>query len=407
MADWREELRPYAGEPRGGAGWRLTKAGWRLLRRDRTLAALSLLVALTVALAYATPSVGRWLGLWGHPTGSLAWDTALSGVVLLLVSFLLVAFASAVEGAVDGLPLDLREALGDARRRLGAIVAWTAIALAAWLAIRLLSAGGVLTWLATALVAVAWYFVTVFVLAAIAIERMGALAALAESRRTFARDWRAVCAATLGILAFLAAALILPFPMYVHARAVEIGGSGNDDPLVVAATALTVVVVTLALVTREAFAVLQLRAVLDDLPAGEYRGRRLRRRAKAGRVAAGIAIALLALFGASALVRSDRETLRTSREPGANYTAVAYNPSHVDLPAGAPVIYRGSKVGTVLGSHEEGGGLSVTFHLEPGIGPESAPGRFQVIDAGAFGPSLVLIPEPGGGGGGDSQAQVF
>ncbi len=407
MGAWREELRSYAGEPRGGAGWRLAKTGWRLLRRDRTAATLALLVFLCFALASLTPALGNGLALWGSGSSHLARDTAISGLVLLFVSFLLVALASAVDGAVDGLPLDLREALGDARARLGAIVGWAAIALVAWVGLRLLPGADTLAWLLSTLAYVVWFAVTLFVLPAIAIERLGAVAALAESRRAFAADWRAACGGLVGIVAFAAAALIVPGTLLSHAAALNREGNGTDYPLLVGGTVLLELVLALALATREAFAVLQLRAVLDDLPAGEYAGRRLRRRAKVGRVAAGFAVLVAVLVLIGVLTKGDQKTLQTSREPGANYTSLVNNPGQIDLPSGAPVIYRGAKVGTVLGSHDDGDGLSVTFHVEPGIGPETAPGYLRVVDAGAFGPSLVLIPAPGGAGGSGSSAQPF
>lgn len=46
MEAWLGELRPYAGEPKGSAGWRLAKSSWRLARRDRAVLILALILAL-------------------------------------------------------------------------------------------------------------------------------------------------------------------------------------------------------------------------------------------------------------------------------------------------------------------------------------------------------------------------
>lgn len=402
MGTWREELRPYDGEPSASAGWRLAKAGWRLLRRDRTVAALTLLVALVLALPFLASALGDGLDPWDLGGGGLVTRLGVAALATGLVSFLLVALASAVDGAVDGLPLDLREALGDARRRLGAIVAWAALSVATWAALVLLADAVSASWL-TAPAAVAWYAATLFVIPAIAIDGRGALAALAESLRLFAAAWRSAAAGLAGIAACAAVALIAPGTMLSHAAAVHREGNGTDLPLLIGGLALLILVAALALATREAFAVLALRAALDDLPAGEYTGRRLRRRAKVARFAGAAAVVLIALAVIGAATRGDRETLDASRAPGANYTTLASNPDGIDLPSGAAVLYRGEKVGIVLGSHEEDGELSVTFHVDPGIGPGTTPGSFRVVVVGALGPTLVLIPAAGESGGGEAQ----
>lgn len=401
MRTWRHELRAYDGEPRASTGWRLTKVGWRLLRRDRALAALAVLVAAVLGLVVATPLLGRALGLWDASGDRVLVRVASTVLATGLLAFLLVAFAGAVDAAVDGMPLDLREAFAEARERLGTVVAWTAIWLALWLGIVLATDAAGAPWL-QAIAAPVWYAATLFVIPGIAVERLGAPPALAGSVRLFAANWRAGCAGLLGIAALTLAALMVPGAMLAHASALHAEGSASGA-LAFGGLLVAVVIAALALTTREAFAVLQLREALDDLPPGEYAGRRLRRRAKVGRIAGGLVAFIVVLVAMSALTRGDWETLEASSEPGANYAVLAENPDGIDLPSGAPVIYRSTKVGVVLGSHEEGGRLSVRFHVEPGIGPESAPGRFRVVDTGALGPALVLIPAPGASGGGEAQ----
>jgi len=403
---WLEELRPYVGERRASRGWRLAKTGWRLLRTDRSLVVLSLLLAMAIlglgvlaehfAPGFSSSSTdpGR------HLPASLLVAALGAGVA----SFLLVAVASAADGALDGAPLTLAEALGDARECLGPIVGWAAISVAAWFGARLLAWALGLHWLMAPLSA-AWFFATLFALPAIAIARLGVGGAAAESLHLSRAHWREVCAGLLGIFFFAGVAMLIPSGMIEHAAALDQRGSGTDYPLAIGGLVLVTVLIALAAVTREAFAVLLLRESLDDLPGPEHGARRPRRRAKVARACGALAAVIAVVVAFGALTDGDRETLDASRAPGTNFTAIVANPSGIELPDGAAVVYRGDEVGVVLGSHREGSDLSVTFHVDPGIGPERTPASLRIVDAGALGPLLVLIPAPGVPSGG--QAQPF
>lgn len=393
MGVWLEELRPYAGEPRTSAGWRLAKSGWRLLRHDRTLLRLTLLLALALALPATLTLIGTGEGPWG-PDPSLLVQIAVDALAIGLATFFLVAFSSAVDSAVDGLPLEAHEALDDARQCLGPIVAWTVASAAVWTATHQLAGSA---W-PLFLVGIAWYVATLFVVPAMAIDRLGAVAAVRESWRVIRAHWREAVGGLVGLGALAGVAFFVPGAMLSHAAAIHKEGNGTDYALMAAAMVLIAVVGAVFAATKEAFAVLLMREALDDLPGREYSGRRLRRRAKVGRVLGAVALALALLVAISAINRGDRETLDAASSPGATYEIVVENPAGVDLPSGSVVFYRGSEVGVVLGSHDEEAGLSVTFHVEPGIGPDTTPGSFRIVRSRALGPMLVLIPAASLGG---------
>src|SRR4051812_24862780 len=114
MEAWLDELRPYAGEPRGSAGWRLAKAGWRLARGQRTILQLVLLLsALWTAQTYWFATAGLH---WGG--GDIVPIILLNGLSVLAGTCLLGAIAASADAALDGAPLDLSGARAEARERL-------------------------------------------------------------------------------------------------------------------------------------------------------------------------------------------------------------------------------------------------------------------------------------------------
>jgi Family of unknown function (DUF6159) len=396
MGNWLEELRPYAGEPRTSAGWRLAKAGWRLLRRDGTLRALTLLTALALGFPYVVGILGHAASLWGSRPG-LAVTILLDGIAIVATTFLLVATAAAADAAVDGLPLRPGEALGDARQCLLPILGWAPVVLAIWVGAR--GAGEAVSspWLSGA-VGLALFAATLFVVPAIAVDRLGPLAAVRESLRLLGGRWRQALAGLIGIAAFALLALVVPGTLLIHASALHHEGNPVDYPLLAVGLGLIVLVAAVSAATREAFAVLLFREALEDLPGREHAGPRLRRQAKIGRLLGGVALgcALLLLVGAA--TRSDRRTNDAARAPGDDFTTLVSNPAGVDLPSGSAVIYRGAKIGVVLGSHSNGANLEVTLHVDPGFSPDDTPGFFRIVRSRALGPLLVLFPGPSLGG---------
>ncbi|HET8565345.1 MAG TPA: DUF6159 family protein [Solirubrobacterales bacterium] len=98
---------------------------------------------------------------------------------------------------------------------------------------------------------------------------------------------------------------------------------------------------------------------------------------------------LLTHAAASAITKHDRAVVREANSPGSNYTTrVDYGG---DLPSGSAVVFRGRKIGEVLGSEQDGSVLRVRFHVEPGFGPTSTPGELMVETASGQ-PCLVLVP---------------
>jgi hypothetical protein len=390
MEAWLGELRTYPGEGRASSGWRLAKAAWRLLRADRALAALVLLLATVFTAPFLAGLFVSGLGL-GFGSGNF-WLHLLANLLVIFAStFLAVAVASAADGAVDGLPLDLREALEDARDCLGPIAGWTLLSLAAWLAAGLAAKGVGGAWLLIP-AALVWYLATFFVLPAIAIDRMTPGEALGESLHLARERWREALGGLFGLVVFTGLAAMPPGMMLSHAAALHSAGHGIDYPLVAGALVLLAAVFAASIAAREAFAAMLFREALGDLPGVPYAGPRLRRRTKVARVLAACVVVLVALGALSAVTGDDNQILKDSNEPGFNYTTVVPNPGGVDLPSGSIVYYRESQIGVVLGSEDEGADLRITFHVEPGFGPSQTPGSFEIVGSGGGCPCLVLIP---------------
>jgi hypothetical protein len=395
MEAWLGELRPYAGEGMTSTGWRLLKSAWRLLRLDRTIAVLAVMLTAVVATPVIVPLFVHGAGL--GPSAGFGVQLMFGGLVTWCLTFLGFAVASAADAAVDGLPMDLREALEDAKDCLGSIVGWTLISLAVWLGAWTVAAAADSPWLVV-LVQLPWGVATMFVIPAMAIERLGSGSALGESLRQLRLLWRQALAGLFGLGVVTALAMLPAGAMLSHAAATNNRGQGIDYPLDTGALVLLGAVIAFSLATREAFAVMLLRASLDDLPGSEYRGRRLRRRAKAARVAGGAVLVVLALAALSVVTKDDHQVLRDSHAPGANYSTVIPDPGGVELQSGSAVYFGESKIGVVLGSEVDGTNLRVTFHVDPGYGPSQTPGTFVVVDAGARCPCLVLLPRGGSGG---------
>lgn len=389
MDAWLGELRPYAGEARSSSGWRLAKSAWRLLRTDRAiglataLGTLALAVPLVAAIFFADVNPG--LG-----DGSFWPQTLLSAMTSCAWTFAAFAIAFAADAAVDEIPMDLREALEEAREHLGPVLGWALLTLAVWLAARIVGQALDSPWL-TALVGVPWYLLTTFAVAAMVTQGIGPGEAVGESLQITRDRWRETLAGLFGIVVFTALASFPSGAVLSHAAALNHGGQGIQYPWLVAGALLLAVALALSLATREVFAILLLREELGDLPGREYGGRRLRRRAKAARVGGAIVAVLIALVAYSALTEGDREVLDASNAPGANYTTIVHDPSGAGLPDGSTVYYREAAIGEVLGTRVVDEGLSVTFHVEPGYGPDETPGSFVIVNT-ATGPYLVLVP---------------
>lgn len=383
---WLGELKPYAGEPRGSAGWRLAKAGWRLVRGSRTLLALVLLLA---ALWTVGGVLGFATGIRDGAQSSFAGIALLNALILLGITFLVGAIVSAVDATLDGVSLDLRDAVDEARGCARDLFWWAAVSLAVWLGLVLLIRNHAAVLFI--LLDVVWLILTTFVVPLIVVGGLSPLGAAAESASLLRRRWRESLNALVGIAFFTALACVPSGAVFTHAGALAHETGHGQRPLVVAGMALLFLAMGLGMATKEAFATLLVRDDFEELSPREFAGPRLSRSAKAGRTLIGIVAAVAVVGASTAITHHDSQVLRASSAPGDNYFITVSDAGGVALPAGSPVVYRERVIGEVLGSQLVAGGLRVSFHVEPGYTPSSTPGTF-VVDPNGGRPRLVLTP---------------
>jgi hypothetical protein len=309
--------------------------------------------------------------------------------VVIGSTFLLGAIAAASDAALDGMPLDLRDALAEARDRLRPLAYWALVSLAFWVgAILVFREVEAVGWLL--LVSIVWYVVSLFVIPIVMLAGCGPGAAVRESLSLVRRRKREVAAALIGIATFTAIALFAGGAVVNHAAALNREGAGAQRVLVLGGVCLMLIVIAGATATKEAFAVILTRDTLGHLP-GEPHSRRRRTGTKVLRLALGVVVVLALFGGIGAATKHDREVLSASRAPGENFTTLVPDAASYDLPTGTPVLYENDQIGTVLGCRPDGFQLKVTFHVEPGFGPFTFPGIFHVEETeGRL--SLVLKP---------------
>jgi hypothetical protein len=181
--------------PRGGRlhrGWKLTAVAFRIMRRDRTLIALTAISAVTsVALLLAFFLVGgllddgyRWRGT------QLLWLFAFAWPGSFLAAFENVALAAAAGAALDGKPLTLGQALGFPLRRIRAVLAWSLLNAAVIVAIEGVAAripfgGRVLARLGD----VGWSLASLFAIPILVLEGLGPLQAVRRSAQLARERW--------------------------------------------------------------------------------------------------------------------------------------------------------------------------------------------------------------------------
>jgi hypothetical protein len=384
MEAWLGELKPSAAEPRGSAGWRLAKSGWRLIRGSRTALTLALLLA-------ALWTVAGWIAVEGDLDFTAGHASAggalLNAAAMVVVVFLLGALAATVDAAVDGFDLDLRDAFEETRMCARDLFWWAALNLAFWfmLAVLLGHAKGLLV-----LVNLGWFVTTAFAVPMIVIGGLPPLSALGESGSLIRRRWRESLNALVGIAFFTGLACFPAGAVLTHAHALARETGNAQRPLAILGLLLLFAAIALGVATKEAFSAILTRDDFGDLSPREYTGPTLDRGAKARRVLIGIVVTIAVVGTFTAITQHDRKVVRASSSPGANYVALASDPSGAALPSGSPVVYQGREIGQVLGSSQASGGLRVSIHVEPGYTPSSAPGYF-VVDATGEEPRLLLI----------------
>lgn len=379
------ELNANAAEGRGSAGWRLAKTGWRMVRGDRTILVLVLLLAALWTIGAVVGLASRFKVGDGH---DIVGTALLNAVALLGVTFLLGAIVAAVDAALDGARLDLRDAFDETRICARELFWLAAITLAFWLGLILLLRGH-----APALFVLAdlvWLVLTSFAVPMIVIGGLSPLEALAESAGLLRRRWRESLNALVGIAFFTALACFPSAAVFVHAGALVQETGHNQRPLAIVGMALLFAAIGLGTATREAFATLLVRDDFGDLAPRERAGPGLSRGAKARHLLAGLVATVAIVAGFSAITSHDRQILRTSSSPGSEYTAVASDPTGAPLPSGSPVVYQGRVIGQVLGSSAAAEGLRVRIHVDPGYTPTTTPGYF-LVDANGGNARLLLV----------------
>lgn len=385
MGAWLGELKPYEGEPRASAGWRLAKSGWRLARGERAIVSLASCLAALWTLALLGPHLVGLQLAYSMPKG------AVLGLFVLLASNLLIGgIAAAADAALDGLPVDLRGALAESMARRRPLAWWTLAWFAAWLAAMMLLKGFAHPMLPV-LLQLGWYVVSLFVIPIVMLEGAAPTGAVTDSLLLVFRRWREVLLPLFGIGFFAILAVVPGIELINHAVAMEKEGAGAQRALFTAGFLLFALAWAFALATREAFAVLLFRYSYDVLPGNEFSGRRLHWFTKLRRVCGAVVLAF-ALFAAAGFAgKHDRQVLAASRAPGSNYEIHLTGYEASELPSCSPVEYEGRRIGTVLGTRDEEAGVSVHFHVDPGYGPDATPGRFLIRGIGGTA-RLVLEP---------------
>ena len=361
------------------SGWRLAKQSWRLVRTSRSMLALG--------SAYA-------LGAVGIGAATLALPRAHGASILVLVALGLVAAGVAVffqagitfaaDEALDGDRVTAREALGDARERLGTLLAWALIALVVQLLFSLLLNLSSRFGMLISLVAFTWSFCTVFVVPMLALELLTPLEALREAPELLRRRWGEEFAGMFGIGAVAALASIVPGILlslgahYDHREP----GSGTAAVAIGAAALLAIAVLTAT--TAQAFMVSLYRdgtvGFPDELAFVE---RRPRRKSWIVRIGLAIGVLLVAAAVIGAILGPAPATHEFKVSFPASYSS--------QISTGMPVIYEGKRIGVVNSSEITAESDIVSFEVESPY--ETLKGETSIaISEFEGGPCLVIVP---------------
>jgi Family of unknown function (DUF6159) len=246
------------GEGRIARSWRLTSTAWELMRTSRAMLVIALIQTITAIAALA--AILYFTGYFDNPSSSRG-RMALVGLITLypltFVSvFFGVALASAAVAAMDGRRLSVREALGAATGRLGAIALWSLLAAGVGALLneieRRLPLGGRITgWL----VGAAWSLATIFVIPLLAVEGVGPITALRRSAQLLKSRWGEGLAGSLTILAWTVIAFI-PAAIIVGSGVVALRTNpGLGVALIAAGVLILVLINAMASGVRQVFAV--------------------------------------------------------------------------------------------------------------------------------------------------------
>lgn len=361
-------------------GWRLAKLCWRLIRTNRAMLALG--------FVFSVFALGAGVAGLAVPDADSGSAIALVGaglIAMLVAVFLQAGLVLAADDVLDGGRITVREALGEARERLGAIAKWAAIALGAQLVFALLLHNlSDRVGLFVSLAAAAWSFGTVFVVPMLALEHLTPIEALREAPQLLRRRWGEEFAGFFGIGAMSAIAAIPPgilLGVGAHRNRIE---QGSGDVAVAIGTVLLLAVFVLAATTFQAFAVALYRDGSLGYPDERaYVERRPRRKSWIVRIGLAILGLLLTLAMVGAIV---------GPAPGNKEYKVAFPTSYASwITAGMPVVYEGHQVGAVKGSEISTGSDVVSFEVESPY--DSLKGESSIVISEFEGrPCLQIVP---------------
>jgi hypothetical protein len=386
------ELNPYQGERQPSLGWRQAKAAARLVRGSGTLLGLALLSGLATIAVLALALLVGSVGTSPYFGTDFLLNIAVAGCVLSAVTFCAVAASAAVDADVDAMPLRLGEALREAAARRGAVLGWAALGTAVWIAWHIAArvGGGALAVVVFA--SLVFYVCAFFVQPVIAVDDAGPLEALSESLQLMReRGW----AAFGGLVGMGTTTAVLWFTLWLISQhgVAEQRLHGDGLALILIVDAVGIFVAALFSVTRAAFATYLFREASGDLPLGCYEGPRRSRGQKGLRVVGAVIVSLFLIGIVSSATKGDR--LVNNQGPGGYFTVSVSDLSASELESGSPVVFGDSRIGTVLEVDQESSGSKVSIHLDPGYGPETTPGYFEVVDY--LGRAGLALTESGGG----------
>lgn len=332
-------------------GWALAKYAWGLARRNRTLLALGFPAGLFLG---AASLINLALTAPAHGFTPMA-VVLLAGFTFAAV-FLQTALAFAADAAIDGDDLGWRDALAEARWRLGSVIGWAAIlaavAVAGDLLVRI-ERLEMVVWLLTA----GWSFLAFLVVPAIAVDLATPGEALHEARELLRDRWGEQFAGLFGIGAVTALAAI-PVAILIGA-----GASRNDaDPgsgtlPIVLGAVLGIGVLGLATATFQSFAVALHRDATVGMPGAlAFVERRPKRKSWVVRIGIVILVGLLTLGTIGSLVGPRPQPKEFQTHFPVRYAAA--------ITAGMPVVYEGTQVGEVKRSEISGDEDRVWFTVD-------------------------------------------
>jgi len=290
----------------------------------------------------------------------------------------------AADDALDGARLSVREALGDARGRLGPLLAWAAIAISAQVAFALLLTLSGRLGMFTSLAASAWSFATIFVVPMLALELLTPLEALRETPELLRRRWGEEFAGMFGLGAVATLVSIVPGILIgVGSHRNELSPGSGDLAVALGSVGLFAVALLTA-TTAQAFIVALYRDGSVGLPDGSaYVERRPRRKSWIVRIGLAI-VGLLLIAGAIGSILGP--------SPQQKEFKVAFPASYAPwIAPGMPVVYEGQRVGVVKSAEVSTTRSVVSFEVESPF--ESLKGETSItISEFEGGPCLIIVP---------------